>query len=60
MPGTILMSAPSPDRTNLANFERLQNYLGVSRATLLRYVYDRKIAAIKMDDGWRFPLGRCR
>jgi excisionase family DNA binding protein len=44
-----------PDgRTNLANFARVQRYLGVSRSTLLRYLADRKIDAIKMDGGWRF------
>lgn len=48
---------PQPEadgRTNLLNFERARRYLDVSRATLLRYIYSRKIAAIKMDGGWRF------
>jgi len=29
-------------------------YLNVSRSTLLRYISDRNIEAIKMDGGWRF------
>ena len=41
-------------RRNLANSQRVQRFLGVSRSTLMRYIADRKIEAIKMDGGWRF------
>lgn len=51
----VLVPQPESDgRTNLVNFERVRRYLSVSRATLLRYIYSRKIEAIKMDGGWRF------
>jgi excisionase family DNA binding protein len=42
------------DRNNLLNFECVRVYLNVSRSTLLRYISDRKIEAIKMDGIWRF------
>jgi predicted site-specific integrase-resolvase len=46
---------PEPDgRRNLADSARVQRFLGVSRRTLMRYITDRKIDAIKMDGGWRF------
>jgi excisionase family DNA binding protein len=50
-------SPPLPEsdgRTNLIAFERARRYLDVSRSTLLRYIYSRKLNAIKMDGGWRF------
>jgi excisionase family DNA binding protein len=55
MSATELISVPhEPDRTDLQAFERIRKYLNVSRSTLLRYIYDRKIEAIRMDGGWRF------
>ncbi len=56
MSDTELISVPhEPDsRTDLQAFERIRKYLNVSRSTLLRYIYDRKIEAIRMDGGWRF------
>jgi excisionase family DNA binding protein len=42
------------DRNNLLNFECVKVYLNVSRSTLLRYIHDRKIEAIKLDGGWKF------
>ena len=42
------------DRNNLLNFECVRVYLNVSRSTLLRYIGDRKIEAIKLDGGWKF------
>ena len=53
----ISSSPPQPEsdgRRNLAKTPRVQRYLGVSRSTLMRYIADRKIEAIKMDGGWRF------
>ena len=44
----------SDSRRNLASAPRVQRFLGVSRSTLMRYIADRKIDAIKMDGGWRF------
>jgi excisionase family DNA binding protein len=41
-------------RRNLASTARVQRFLGVSRSTLMRYIAERKIEAIKMDGGWRF------
>jgi len=51
------MIVPNPEsdgRRNLASAPRVQRYLGVSRSTLMRYIADRRIEAIKMDGGWRF------
>lgn len=48
---------PQPEadgRRNLTSASRVQRFLGVSRSTLMRYIADRKIDAIKMDGGWRF------
>ena len=59
-PAAVATPAPSiplPEsdgRTNLIAFERARRYLDVSRSTLLRYIYSRKLNAIKMDGGWRF------
>ena len=51
----FLVPQPESDgRRNLATALRVQRYLGVSRSTLMRYIADRKIDAIKMDGGWRF------
>jgi excisionase family DNA binding protein len=44
----------SDGRRNLASAPRVQRFLGVSRSTLMRYIADRRIEAIKMDGGWRF------
>jgi excisionase family DNA binding protein len=44
----------SDGRQNLASAARVKRYLGVSRSTLMRYIADRKIEAVKMDGGWRF------
>jgi len=38
----------------LLNFNETRKYLNVSRATLYRYIYERKIPVIKMLDRWRF------
>jgi excisionase family DNA binding protein len=59
-PAVPVVAIPTPPllesdgRRNLANTTRVQRYLGVSRRTLMRYITDRKIDAIKMDGGWRF------
>jgi excisionase family DNA binding protein len=49
-----LQDRPGDGRRNLATTKRVQDYLGVSRRTLMRYIAGRKIDAIKMDGGWRF------
>ena len=54
---TVLSTPPqleSDGRRNLVSVPRVQRFLGVSRSTLMRYIADRKIDAIKMDGGWRF------
>jgi excisionase family DNA binding protein len=51
---STLAQPESDGRKNLASTLRVQRYLGVSRSTLMRYIADRKIDAIKMDGGWRF------
>jgi excisionase family DNA binding protein len=54
-PVVVLPTPPESDgRRNLADVPRVQRFLGVSRSTLMRYIADRKIDAIKMDGGWRF------
>jgi excisionase family DNA binding protein len=53
-PLVVLPEPESDGRRNLANTTRVQRYLGVSRSTLMRYLADRKIDAIRMDGGWRF------
>ena len=50
-------SKPQPEldgRINLANFDRVRSYLDVSRSTLLRHIYGRKITAIKIGGEWKF------
>ncbi len=49
-----LPKAEADGDTNLINFERRRRYLGVSRRTLLRYIYARRISAIKIANGWKF------
>src|SRR5260370_22942005 len=49
---TMKQPAEVDGRRNLANSPRVQRFLGVSRSTLMRYIADRKIDAIKMDGGW--------
>lgn len=45
---------PAPDgRRNLADAPRVQRFLGISRSTLMRLIYSRKIDAIKLDGAWR-------
>lgn len=41
-------------RADLADFQRVCRYLAVSRSTLLRNIYARKITAIKVGATWRF------
>ena len=56
-PKKVILFPPQPEadgRTNLLGAPRVQRFLGVSRSTLMRYIADRKIDAIKMDGGWRF------
>ncbi len=54
-PAVATLSQPEPDgRLNLIGFERVRRYLDVSRSTLLRYIYSRKLNAIKLDGGWKF------
>jgi len=50
----LISKAESDGRRNLADAPRVQRFLDVSRSTLMRYIADRKIDAIKMDGGWRF------
>ncbi len=57
VPVVVISTYPqleSDGRRNLASAPRVQRFLGVSRSTLMRYIADRKIDAIKMDGGWRF------
>jgi excisionase family DNA binding protein len=52
-----VVQIPHPEldgKRNLASTARVQRFLGVSRSTLMRYIAERKIEAIKMDGGWRF------
>jgi excisionase family DNA binding protein len=56
-PTRVVQFPPQPEsdgRINLQTFERVRKFLNVSRSTLLRYIYDRRIEAIKMNGGWRF------
>ena len=58
-PTVVILNLPQHrssdcDRNNLLNFECVRVYLNVSRSTLLRYIGDRKIEAIKLDGGWKF------
>lgn len=57
VPVVVIPTPPQPEsdgRRNLASAPRVQRFLGVSRSTLMRYIADHKIDAIKMDGGWRF------
>lgn len=48
------LGTPADGRTDLADFQRVCRYLGVSRSTLLRNIYSHKISAIKIGGGWKF------